>query len=347
MDAINEYIDSEAGDVLLGLRYMLRHIHSGHIDRQVYVNGRQCYGDTLGRYARVASQEVKWMYSAADTLYVQFRLGIMEAQYQDSSESLGDFLDDFLEGDLDTFIMDTIRYEELREMIRDNMDMDGYCTNIDDRMIEIEPDMDEERLNDLLPDGVEGVSDGSVSGPEIRTIGPNTASRFIECLRDVTGLQIEVDTGCSFHIHLSVPGIQHSYGEQLQLAMYEYLLMNTHRLPDSVIHRWAASSKRDRYYQLRLSKEKFSFVHFHQAQRTWEFRCFGNVSEHDDGVKCLRLAVEALQYAYKISLGQPRELDFTIEEGRHFLDQLNVHDKRTQDFHRFMRLQRVRIRRAA
>ncbi len=153
----------------------------------------------------------------------------------------------------------------------------------------------------MCPDGVTYKSDGSVSGPEFITKGNGTtASRFSSSLRQLfKNHTFKIDNGCSFHIHVSIPGITHKYGKLFQAYLMEYLLGQIHRLPESVKARWNGEVG---YFKPLISKEKYSFVHFHESLGTWEFRCFGNVQNHADGMRCLKLAVEAMQYAYQVQL---------------------------------------------
>lgn len=146
----------------------------------------------------------------------------------------------------------------------------------------------------LMPEHVELGDDGSVSGGEIRTVGALTADQFLRALKDVCKLDLEVDTGCSFHIHLSIDGMKHGYGKNLQFFMMQYLIENFELWPESV----KARIKKTNYYKLEVSRDKYSMVHFH-AQGTWEFRIFGNVLDELDGYRCLILACRAMQYAYR------------------------------------------------
>lgn len=156
-----------------------------------------------------------------------------------------------------------------------------------------------------LPRGIQAKYDSSVSGPEFVVAG--SGKPIPQCLKLLRRLlrrfDLAVDDRCSFHVHVSVPGLKHYYGANLQAYMYEYLLNNLHRVPDSVLKRWQNEDQRDEYFQLRIQDHKYSFVHYHARCKTWEFRCFGDVSDFKSGAKCFKLAVEALQYAYRVSLG--------------------------------------------
>ncbi len=181
--------------------------------------------------------------------------------------------------------------DELRVTISNQMDRSEYYSDPDDSI-----------LNINLPQGIIAKPDGSVEGPEFVVAGNGTsAANFSKLLRLLyKRFEFTIDTGCSFHIHVSVPGITHAYGPMLQAHMIEYLLNNVHRVPHSVQTRWKADTD---YFKPRIDNDKYTFVNYHARCKTWEFRCFGNVQNARDGMRCLRLAVAALQYAYKVNLG--------------------------------------------
>lgn len=157
---------------------------------------------------------------------------------------------------------------------------------------------------------VEFGNDQSVAGPEIRTIGGLSVGAFMKALNAVTCEELEVDEGCSFHIHLSIPGVKHSYGQNLQAAIMDYFLSNINRLPECVRMRLASDAVR--FFEFNLSQEKFRFVHWH-AQGTIEFRLFGNVDNYKDGMKCLLEAVRALQHAYKVVHLKQAKLNLSVQ----------------------------------
>lgn len=151
-----------------------------------------------------------------------------------------------------------------------------------------------------LPEYLELTDDSSVRGGEIRTVGPLTANQFFVAMKDAFDLDLSIDSGCSFHIHLSLVGMQHKYGKNLQYNMMKYLIENFEFWPDSVKKR----IKNTKYYKFDITRDKYSMVNFHE-QGTWEFRIFGNVTNALDGYKCLILACRALQYAYSMqALGE-------------------------------------------
>lgn len=197
-------------------------------------------------------------------------------------------------------------YNLLDQYYRDRTPTSDYYTSCNDN--------NESDLKiDGLPKGILAKRDGSVDGPEFIVDGPGTsASNFSSLLKKLLkAFDVVVDVGCSFHIHLSVPGIDHKYGKMLQCRMMEYLLCNVHRVPEGVQKRWKADTG---YFKPQIDHDKYSFVHYHQDCRTWEFRCFGNVSTARDGLVCLKLAVEALQFAYKVEMGEAKSLFKSAED---------------------------------
>jgi len=174
----------------------------------------------------------------------------------------------------------------------------------------------------------EAVDDCSIDGFEWRTNGGLDLPTFTEAAKEVFALEHDIDERCSFHIHCKGNDIRSAYGERFQLSLYEYLLDNIDRVPDSVLRRWrysedAGDECRDcgtayencgcepaewaHFFPPSLTPGKYSFVHRHD-QGTWEFRCFGNVHNTEDAVTCAKLAAEAMQYAYQIRLGQREPL---------------------------------------
>lgn len=151
---------------------------------------------------------------------------------------------------------------------------------------------------DISAPHIEVGSDSSVRGGEIRTLGALKPQEFMAAaIALFKGHDFEIDTGCSFHIHLSVPGIKHSYGKHLQAEMMAYLLENQDRLPESVRER--LKSDAIRFCQFKLDSDKMRAVHGH-PQRTWEFRLFGNVTTQHEAWRCLLLAIDAMRHAYRV-----------------------------------------------
>lgn len=159
---------------------------------------------------------------------------------------------------------------------------------------------------------VEVGTDSSVRGGEIRTLGALTPTEFMAAASALfKNHEFEIDTGCSFHIHLSVPGIKHSYGANLQAEMQAYILAHQERLPERVRERLASDAIR--FCKFQLNTDKFSAVHGH-PQRTWEFRLFGNIDSAYDAWRCLLLAIDALRHAYQVRCRIADRL--TPEDGR-------------------------------
>jgi hypothetical protein len=89
---------------------------------------------------------------------------------------------------------------------------------------------------------VEWVPDHSVDAGELRTIGALSVPQFLRSAKvlfsHVKSGNIVTDGECSFHIHLSIPGISHSYSEKFQKSLIEGVMRNAHQLPDSILRRW-------------------------------------------------------------------------------------------------------------
>lgn len=147
---------------------------------------------------------------------------------------------------------------------------------------------------------VEVGSDSSVRGGEVRTIGALTPHNFMAAaIALFSGHDFDIDEGCSFHIHLSVPGVSHTYGKHLQAEMMSFMLENVDRLPESVRDRLRSDAIR--FCQFKLDSDKMRAIHGH-PQKTWEFRLFGNIHRSIDAWKCLLLAIDAIRHAYRVRL---------------------------------------------
>jgi hypothetical protein len=144
-------------------------------------------------------------------------------------------------------------------------------------------------------------SDGSVGGFEFRTIGGVKYGAFNDAAESLFKLNHVIDRKCSFHIHLSVNDIAHRYGQRLQQAMTEYVVSNAARLPATVKDRLMFATESN-YFKPQLQKNKYTFVNYHD-QGTWEFRCFGNVQSAAEAKICLDIAIEAMQFAYRVVSG--------------------------------------------
>ncbi len=148
-----------------------------------------------------------------------------------------------------------------------------------------------------LPSEIEVVTDGSVDGFEFRTVGGRSMEEFKTLLDKVTSIDHTVDTRCSFHIHIKVEDISHKYNRAFEQAIIEYLFEHVEDLPEVVRERWA-NPKANYFFTPDKGREKMSFLNFHPTHKTLEFRCFGNVSSTEDGMKCLQCALNALVYVY-------------------------------------------------
>lgn len=166
------------------------------------------------------------------------------------------------------------------------------------------------KLSDAMMPAVEIKRDGTVEGGEIILAKPLPTRKALDVARELfKENNFIVDEGCSFHIHLSVPGLEHRYGQALQWELMLYVLSQYERVPEGVRSRWARNME---YFRPILQIDKYSFVHYHGHYRTWEFRCFGNVDCIEDAEACYQLAVEAMQHAYKVQARQTDSLSPSI-----------------------------------
>ena len=143
--------------------------------------------------------------------------------------------------------------------------------------------------------------DQSVSGFELRTDGPKKYSEFIRCANDVFKMSHEIDVSCSFHIHLSIPGIRPLSGGHMVKRLTQYIIDHQSELPESVLERFRQVGKSaGRFFRPKVGSEgKSTAINCH-SQGTWEFRCFGNVTNAADAKKCLDIAIRALHWAYRV-----------------------------------------------
>lgn len=222
------------------------------------------------------------------------------------SEQAGNLFDEIPNDVLDCLsdrIQTTIR-EAIYDSVSDSFDygeytvkdIDAIQSNIN-RAIKKEWLNHESKTNDLRPRLNVG-TDNSVDGVEIRTIDGLTYRQFYAAAKAAFSLDHDIDTACSFHIHLSIPNVKHSFGDRFQLALVEYLIENVERLPANVQERFKKAPKNEYINGLLSSQKKYSFVHAHD-QGTWEFRCFGNVQNTSEAMICLNIAIEAMNYAYQ------------------------------------------------
>lgn len=181
----------------------------------------------------------------------------------------------------------------------DNWRDEELSNNSDDYYSKVQQGIN---TGDISYRDIEVGTDSSVTGGEIRTRGPQTPVNFLKMVDTIfSSNDLEIDNNCSFHIHLSVPGILHRYGQNMQGEMTAYLLDNIARWPKRVVSRMKSSSSR--YAAIGISEEKFTCVHYHERFQTWEFRLFGNVTGYTQAKVCLFLAIEAMRHAYRVKLG--------------------------------------------
>jgi hypothetical protein len=183
--------------------------------------------------------------------------------------------------------------EELYEAASENVDESDYRTG-----------MDYSDIADHLP-GFKAHRDGSVSGPEIVLKTPQTidnAKGMTDSLFSFVDEQgAEINEGCSFHIHVSVKGRKHTYGLAIQALMCDYVLQQaiSGRLPRGLLNRWC-NGPMNSYFGFDLDSDKYNFVAHrpYDDYATWEFRCFGNISNAVDADTCIDVAVEAYCWAF-------------------------------------------------
>lgn len=158
-----------------------------------------------------------------------------------------------------------------------------------------------------LPRNLERVSDGSVSGGEIRPIKKQTLENACDLLLELEQAysfgQLDVDKECSFHVHISNSKLKHSYGTNLQCFMYQYLHKHLNELPACVVERLAHSTYdwRKEYFPIELSENRYSAISFRHSLGSWEFRFMGNLSCANDGVECMHFAQKCYEWAYRQS----------------------------------------------
>jgi len=154
--------------------------------------------------------------------------------------------------------------------------------------------------------------DGTVSGIEFKPAKPLPPDEVLASYKTLTECfdSLEVSKRCSFHVHVSVDGLTHTYGINMQAWMYLFILQNISRVPKGVLERWSASAEiteGDRYYKQKLGgsadrnyEERYSFVAFRHEFKTWEFRCWGNIKSVEDAKTCIDLSIEAYNYAFDL-----------------------------------------------
>lgn len=151
-------------------------------------------------------------------------------------------------------------------------------------------------------------SDASVTGGEIRTKGGHTISEFLHVCKLLSTNDFGLNEGCSFHIHLSVPGIKHSYGRRFQAEIYAYLLSKWTEMPEGVQKRLVSENGARKWARLVLENGNKRVAVYTHPSGTWEFRLFGNVTKFSEMYKCICLAVGAMRHAYRVKLGLDKSL---------------------------------------
>jgi len=140
--------------------------------------------------------------------------------------------------------------------------------------------------------------DSSVGGPEIMPSRPLDYNECAPVLESLFKYPMTVNTNCSFHVHISVKDDREmGYHRNLQLFMLEYLLSHLDEVPESVRERWQKSSWMNKYFKIKNGVDKYSFIAFRREHSSWEFRCFGNIHNAADAMKCIDLTVKAYRYA--------------------------------------------------
>lgn len=134
--------------------------------------------------------------------------------------------------------------------------------------------------------------DGSVSGPEICPREKQSMEQVVASLTAIEPLIKTVNSGCSFHVHISNEIRRNVPSKDALLAM-QYLVMQDPRIPERVRTRWKDTDKRQRYFNIGLNGEKYQFIAFREAYGTYEFRCFGNVTSLEHQMACILVAQDA------------------------------------------------------
>lgn len=210
------------------------------------------------------------------------------------------------------------KFYDIEEKLRD--EVQEHHISLDDYI---------ENSVDLAP-STERVDDSSVRGGEIITVGGHTAREVLfktNYVLENNGLNI--DSACSYHLHLSAKDVTHSYGEQFQAEMIAYLLNTTAKnRPGWLTERLTYADGARKWAKFQISKDKYTAVNFHDTKR-WEFRLWGNVSD----IKSARYAVvktmRAYQHAVRVKLGKAQALVDCDVRDFAYICQLALKDKKT------------------
>lgn len=181
-------------------------------------------------------------------------------------------------------------------------------------------DVDKTLLKSAADTRLEIGRDATVSGFEFRTVGGHPLNDALELTKSLLELNThKIDDGCSYHIHVSLPGIfepdtapkpnpaldndyeesdmywartatsNKAFGAQCMMS----ILDNIKEVPTAVLQRWSNPKARHNFAIAFGTGEKYEFVNWHSTG-TIEFRCFGNVSTTKDAEACLKLAGNAI-----------------------------------------------------
>jgi hypothetical protein len=123
---------------------------------------------------------------------------------------------------------------------------------------------------------------------------------------------LDIDAGCSYHLHFSIEGIKHSYGQHVQAEAMVFLNKSLIEglWPSALVDRLGDMN----YYKPLIQQDKYSMLHFNAGYKTWEFRIFGNISNIADAKACYILAIKAMRHVYRVLEGMVPSLRSRIAE---------------------------------
>lgn len=264
----------------------------GEIDYDADPDWDILHADAEVQWLEASWDEIKQYYNSDDFLYpfiehIMQKYPCVEVIKRDTSGAIRSIIMQYLESGLNSYVDDVtpnlLENDPGRYYPKLESDFNLHTSETTEQYIE---------LGD----------DSSVRGGELRTLGALTPLTFLSVADDVLSCNtFEVAENCSFHIHLSVPDVKHSYSAAMQAELTGYLLNNINRMPDRVQRR-LKSHACVQYARLRLSTDKYTAVHYHKRLGTWEFRLFGNIDSYEDAQQCLILAIEAMRHAYRVKL---------------------------------------------
>jgi hypothetical protein len=149
--------------------------------------------------------------------------------------------------------------------------------------------------------------DSSVSGGEITTKGPNTVAQCLSLTDFIfSNNDLSIDKGCSYHLHFSVEGMNHSYGSHIQSEAMRFLHEQLKQ------GKWGDFLEKRlnnmQHYRPKIDSDKYTLLNFNGEYNTWEFRIFGNVSNTADAADCFRLAIRSMRHVYQVLEGMKPSL---------------------------------------